>query len=285
MHLLKWLYPGMKFKRWLLLFSVGVMLVSLGLALVFNYKYLDLIEEAIFRAVYFWKGSYNYMFTTLVGIAVVVVGIGLMLIATRFVIRSVIMVLLPDNSERLVDIIYEKRRLGKGPNIAVIGGGHGLSVLLRGIKAATSNVSAVVTVADDGGSSGRLREDLGIIPPGDLRNCLVALADTEPLMEKLFQYRFKGKSELAGHSFGNLFIAAMTEVTGDARRPCASRRRSWPSRARSCQPQRSMCASTPSWTTALSSRASRTSRRSTSTSAASSSFRRMYSQCRRHSMR
>lgn len=165
MHLLKWLYPGMKFKRWLLLFSVGVMLVSLGLALVFNYKYLDLIEEAIFRAVYLWKGSYNYMFTTLVGIAVVVVGIGLMLIATRFVIRSVIMVLLPDNSERLVDIIYEKRRLGKGPNIAVIGGGHGLSVLLRGIKAATSNVSAVVTVADDGGSSGRLREDLGIIPP------------------------------------------------------------------------------------------------------------------------
>ena len=215
MHLLKWLYPGMKFKRWLLLFSVGVMLVSLGLALVFNYKYLDLIEEAIFRAVYLWKGSYNYMFTTLVGIVAVVVGIGLMLIATRFVIRSVIMVLLPDNSERLVDIIYEKRRLGKGPNIAVIGGGHGLSVLLRGIKAATSNVSAVVTVADDGGSSGRLREDLGIIPPGDLRNCLVALADTEPLMEKLFQYRFKGKSELAGHSFGNLFIAAMTEVTGD----------------------------------------------------------------------
>lgn len=114
MHLLKWLYPGMKFKRWLLLFSVGVMLVSLGLALVFNYKYLDVIEEAIFRAVYLWKGSYNYMFTTLAGIAVVIVGVGLMLIATRFVIRSVITVLLPDNSERLVDIIYEKRRLGKG---------------------------------------------------------------------------------------------------------------------------------------------------------------------------
>lgn len=113
MHLLKWLYPGMKFKRWLLLFSVGVMLVSLGLALVFNYKYLDVIEEAIFRAVYLWKGSYNYMFTTLAGIAVVIVGVGLMLIATRFVIRSVITVLLPDNSERLVDIIYEKRRLGK----------------------------------------------------------------------------------------------------------------------------------------------------------------------------
>ncbi|BAL81895.1 hypothetical protein SELR_01870 [Selenomonas ruminantium subsp. lactilytica TAM6421] len=215
MHLLKWLYPGMKFKRWLLLFSAGVMLVSLGLALVFNYKYLDAIEEAIFQAVYLWKGTYDYSTTTIIGILVVVMGGVLMLAATRYVIRSVIMVLLPDNSERLVDIIYEKRRLGKGPNVAVVGGGHGLSVLLRGIKAATTNVTAVVTVADDGGSSGRLREEFGIIPPGDLRNCLVALADTEPLMEKLFQYRFKGETELAGHSFGNLFIAAMNEVTGD----------------------------------------------------------------------
>ena len=215
MHLLKWLYPGMKFKRWLALFSAGVMLVSLGLALVFNYKYLDMIEETIFRAVYLWKGTYDYAFTTFIGILVVALGAVLMLIATRYTIRSVIMVLLPDNSERLVDIIYEKRRLGKGPNVTVVGGGHGLSVLLRGIKSATSNVTAVVTVADDGGSSGRLREEFGIIPPGDLRNCLVALADTEPLMEKLFQYRFKGQSELAGHSFGNLFIAAMSEVTGD----------------------------------------------------------------------
>ena len=215
MHLLKWLYPGMKFKRWLALFSAGVMLVSLGLALVFNYKYLDMIEETIFRAVYLWKGTYDYAFTTFIGILVVALGAVLMLIATRYTIRSLIMVLLPDNSERLVDIIYEKRRLGKGPNVTVVGGGHGLSVLLRGIKSATSNVTAVVTVADDGGSSGRLREEFGIIPPGDLRNCLVALADTEPLMEKLFQYRFKGQSELAGHSFGNLFIAAMSEVTGD----------------------------------------------------------------------
>lgn len=215
MHLLKWLYPGMRFKRWLLLFSLGVMLFSLGLALVFNYKYLDIIEEAIFRFVYQWHGSYNYAFTTLIGLLVVGVGVALMLVATRFVIRSVIMVILPNSSERIVDIIYEKRRLGKGPSVAVIGGGHGLSVLLRGIKEMTSNVTAVVTVADDGGSSGRLREDLGIVPPGDLRNCLVALADKEPMMEKLFQYRFKGKGELAGHSFGNLFIAAMNEVTGD----------------------------------------------------------------------
>ncbi len=214
-HLLKWLYPGMKFKRWLLLFAAGVFLVSMGLALIFNYQYLDQIEEAIFRFIYRWRGSYDYTATALVGTAVAILGVAVMLAATRFVIRSLITALLPENSGDLVDIIYEKRKLGKGPSIAVIGGGHGLSVLLRGIKQATSNVTAVVTVADDGGSSGRLREELGIIPPGDLRNCLVALADTEPLMEKLFQYRFGGESALAGHSFGNLFLAAMNEVTGD----------------------------------------------------------------------
>ena len=216
MHLLKWLYPGMRFKRWLLLFAGGVMLASLGIAVVFNYKYIDNIEEAIFKAVYLWSGSYDYTFTALVGMLMVLLGFGVMLVAARFVIRSVITVLLPTNSsEKLVDLIYEKRKLGKGPAITVVGGGHGLSVLLRGIKQATTNVTAVVTVADDGGSSGRLREELGMIPPGDLRNCLVALADTEPLMEKLFQHRFEGDSQLSGHSFGNLFIAAMAQVTGD----------------------------------------------------------------------
>ena len=216
MHLLKWLYPGMKFKRWLLLFAAGVMIVRLGIAVVFNYKYIDHIEEAIFRTVYLWSGGYDYKYTAIAGLIMVVAGASIMLVAAKFIIKSVITVLLPSNpSEKLVDLIYEKRMLGKGPAITVVGGGHGLSVLLRGIKQATSNVTAVVTVADDGGSSGRLRQDLGMIPPGDLRNCLVALADTEPLMEKLFQHRFEGSSELSGHSFGNLFIAAMTQVTGD----------------------------------------------------------------------
>ena len=216
MHLLKWLYPGMKFKRWLLLFAAGVMIVSLGIAVVFNYKYIDHIEEAIFRAVYLWSGGYDYKYTAIAGLIMVAAGVSIMLVAAKFIIKSVITVLLPSNpSEKLVDLIYVKRMLGKGPAITVVGGGHGLSVLLRGIKQATSNVTAVVTVADDGGSSGRLRQDLGMIPPGDLRNCLVALADTEPLMEKLFQHRFEGSSELSGHSFGNLFIAAMTQVTGD----------------------------------------------------------------------
>ena len=215
MHLLKWLYPGMKFKRWLILFSVGVIMTGLGLAFVFNYKYIGNLEEAIFKAVYMSTGTYYYTVTAFVGIIVILFGLGVMLFATRMIIRSVITVIIPDGSDKLVDLIYEKRKLNRGPNVAVIGGGTGLSVLLRGIKTATSNITAIVTVADDGGSSGRLREDLGMIPPGDLRNCLVALADTEPLMEKLFQHRFGGRSDLAGHSFGNLFIAAMTEVLGD----------------------------------------------------------------------
>ncbi|MBQ6298507.1 MAG: YvcK family protein [Selenomonadaceae bacterium] len=214
-HLLKWLYPGMKMKRWLLLFAIGVMLFSLGGALAINYEYLGRVEEEIFMLVYRAVGSYNYMITAVVGVFIVIIGSCLMLWATRSIIRSIIAVLIPDRSENLVDMIYQERKLGRGPAVTVIGGGHGLSVLLRGIKTSTNNVSAVVTVADDGGSSGRLREELGIIPPGDLRNCLVALADTEPLMEKLFQYRFEGDSALAGHSFGNLFIAAMNEVTGD----------------------------------------------------------------------
>lgn len=215
MHLLKWLYPGLKFKRWLVLFAIGVMLASMGLAFLLNYKYIGSMEEAIFKLVYMSTGTYNYTATALIGLVVIVFGFAVMLFATRMIIRSVITVLIPDTSDKLVDLIYEKRKLNRGPAITVIGGGTGLSVLLRGIKNATSNVTAVVTVADDGGSSGRLREDLGMIPPGDLRNCLVALADTEPLMEKLFQHRFGGSGNLTGHSFGNLFIAAMTEVLGD----------------------------------------------------------------------
>lgn len=215
MHLLKWLYPGMKFKRWLFLFAIGVILTGIGLAVVFNYKYLDSFEELLFYAAYTMTGTYDYTVTAIVGSIVIVCGVLIMLLATRMIIRSLITVLVPDKSGRLVDMIYEHRRLDKGPNITVVGGGTGLSVLLRGMKEVTRNVTAVVTVADDGGSSGRLREEFNVIPPGDLRNCLVALADTEPMMEKLFQYRFTGNSDLAGHSFGNLFITAMTEVTGD----------------------------------------------------------------------
>ncbi|MBI3083688.1 MAG: YvcK family protein [Candidatus Omnitrophica bacterium] len=108
--------------------------------------------------------------------------------------------------------------MGKGPKLVVIGGGTGLSTLLSGLKHYTTNITAIVTMADDGGSSGRLRQEFDMLPPGDIRNCLVALADTEPLMQRLFQYRFAEGSALQGHNFGNLFITAMTKITGDFER-------------------------------------------------------------------
>ncbi|MCP4205138.1 MAG: uridine diphosphate-N-acetylglucosamine-binding protein YvcK [bacterium] len=107
---------------------------------------------------------------------------------------------------------------GDGPSLVAIGGGSGLAVLLRGLKSQISDpgqLTAVVTVADDGGSSGRLRRDFGVLPPGDIRNCIVALADDEDLLARLFQYRFADGEGLAGHSFGNLFLTALTGITGD----------------------------------------------------------------------
>ncbi|MFS1517221.1 gluconeogenesis factor YvcK family protein [Bacillus sp. SCS-151] len=103
----------------------------------------------------------------------------------------------------------------KQPNIVIIGGGTGLPVLLRGLKQYPVNITAIVTVADDGGSSGRLRNELDIPPPGDIRNVLVALSDVEPLVEELFQYRFEDGNGLSGHSLGNIILAAMTNITGD----------------------------------------------------------------------
>ncbi|MCD6402179.1 MAG: YvcK family protein, partial [Anaerolineales bacterium] len=115
----------------------------------------------------------------------------------------------------VVDTLTGYRRKERGPKIVVIGGGHGLATLLRGLKEYSYNLTAVVTVADDGGSSGRLRESLGILPPGDIRNCLAALSSDEEMMTQLFQYRFPvGNGDLEGHSFGNLFISAISEIVG-----------------------------------------------------------------------
>lgn len=115
----------------------------------------------------------------------------------------------------LVDILYQRKQLARGPKVVTVGGGTGLSTLLTGLKEYTSNITAIVTVADDGGSSGRIRQQFDILPPGDIRNCLVALADASTMMRDLFQFRFEEGSELAGHSFGNLFITVMTRLTGD----------------------------------------------------------------------
>jgi uncharacterized cofD-like protein len=142
-------------------------------------------------------------------------GIGLLIFSYLKLTQSVLGPFLPGNSSgSLVEVIHSFRLKGRGPRIVTIGGGTGLSSLLRGLKTYTSNLSAIVTVADDGGSSGRLRDEYRILPPGDFRQCLIALADAEPLMKQLFDHRFK-EGSLDGHSFGNLFIMAMADVTGD----------------------------------------------------------------------
>lgn len=143
------------------------------------------------------------------------VGIWLVIQAVKKIFRTIVSLFLPQREDEFIDIVYQKRRLARGPKIVVVGGGTGLSTIIVGLKEHTVHMSAIVTVADDGGSSGRLREQFDILPPGDIRNCLVAMADTEPLMRKLFQFRFAEDSEFAGHNFGNLFITAMTQLTGD----------------------------------------------------------------------
>ncbi|MEK6567425.1 MAG: gluconeogenesis factor YvcK family protein, partial [Candidatus Omnitrophota bacterium] len=193
-RVIKWFYPGMRVKRWVGLLAFAVALVALSSARFF-------IEESFFsRAL--------YILVTLLGVFLGVLGL-------RNILSSFINVFVPGGDKELVDMIYRKRYLEKGPRIVTVGGGTGLSVLLQGLKEYTSNIAAVVTVADDGGSSGRIRQQFDILPPGDIRNCLVALADAPTLMQELFQFRFDSSSELSGHSFGNLFITVMTKLTGD----------------------------------------------------------------------
>ena len=215
MRWIKWLYPGMNIKRWLFLFSTGVIVCAIGTSLLFKYKFIHVVEKVLKNLLYFATDDNYGTLSILTGTILIVIGIVLMIVATRKSIQSVLSSLAPGQTSDLLDKMFFKSRLARGPCITVIGGGTGLSVLLRGMKQITNNCAAVVTSADDGGSSGRLRQELGIIPPGDFRDCLVALADTEPLMEKLMQYRFKGNNQLSGHNFGNLFIAAMSDIVGD----------------------------------------------------------------------
>jgi len=210
----KWLYPGLGIKRWLLLLVAGLLLLSLGV----SFFYVQL-----YRAIEFTGPASPVAYTLtlqffprwLRGLILTGVGLGCVAIAVFRLSRSLISALYESDREDVVDVIYRRRMRQRGPRIVTIGGGTGLSTLLRGLKERTDNLTAIVTVADDGGSSGRLRRDLGLLPPGDFRNCITALAEAEPLMALLFQYRFGEGSGLDGHSFGNLFIAAMAGVTGD----------------------------------------------------------------------
>ncbi len=210
MHLLKWLYPGMHVKRWLLLLMAGVAVVGLGFAYILREVYISYTFPQVA-----WYVTLQFLPRYLRGALFVGIGGGLIAFAVWQLNKSLLSAFLPrGRDEQLVDLIYQHRNLKRGPRIVAIGGGTGLSVLLRGLKEYTGNLTAVVTVADDGGSSGRLRREMGILPPGDFRNCIVALADAEPLMTRLFQYRFGPGSGLEGHSFGNLFIVAMSGVMG-----------------------------------------------------------------------
>ena len=207
---LKWLTPGIGVKRWLLLLACGIALLSLGssfllrelypLPNVFYYITFQFIPRGL-RAGLFGLGGVAAVAFALIGLN-----------------RTLLEPFIEADPEKLIDAVQRYRRRERGPKVVAIGGGHGLSVLLRGLKQHTSNVTAIVTVADDGGSSGQLRRELGVLPPGDIRNCIAALADDEALMTQLFQYRFGKVQSLNGHCFGNLFITAMAEVTGSFER-------------------------------------------------------------------
>ncbi len=208
MEKLKWLYPGMRVKRWLALLILGVFGIAVGLAVLLNLPWMSSVEQQLLT----WFGGPHYY---VYGSAFMLVGVLCIALGIRFGLNSVVCAIRPQISSDLASEVFKQRNLEKGPQIVVIGGGTGLSTMLRGLKHYTGNITAIVTVADNGGSSGRIRDELGILPPGDIRNTLIAMADTEPLMEKLFQYRFSWGEGLKGHSFGNLFLAAMADITGD----------------------------------------------------------------------
>lgn len=205
----RWLYPGMHLKRWLLLLFIGITILGLGAAILLVDFYRRLPDDSI---IFQLTGAgfdrpIRAIFVATAGLLLTGIGVwGLMRsIVSPFVARG----------GSVMEVLYTKRYLARGPRVVAIGGGTGLSTLLRGLKGYSANITAIVSVADDGGSSGRLRQQLGIVPPGDIRNCIAALADAEPLMTQLMQYRFPPGSGLDDHAFGNLFIAAMTAVTGD----------------------------------------------------------------------
>jgi uncharacterized cofD-like protein len=211
----RWFPSGYGFRRWAVVFALGVAILALGMAMwITNLYRLYVVDSTgttflYFATLQFIPHPWRELFVGLVGLGCLLWGgLGISRAAQQAAARGKPLempVLAPMRIARRVD----------GPRIVAIGGGTGMPTILRGLKEVTDNITAVVNVVDDGGSSGRLRRDLGILPPGDFRNNLVALSDVEPLMTELFQHRFEGAGELEGHSFGNLFLVAMTGVTGN----------------------------------------------------------------------
>ncbi len=207
-----WLMPGLVVKRWMLTSGLGLLLALLGAAIWADLKPIYwMIETLSFVLAAITK----VLPRSITGPIVLIFGGGLILWGQSRSFGSIQQALAPDKDTVLVDALRAKSKLNRGPNIVAIGGGTGLSTLLKGLKRFSSNITAIVTVADDGGSSGLLRRELGVQPPGDIRNCLAALSTEEPLMTRLFQYRFSSSGVLDGHSFGNLFLSALTAITGN----------------------------------------------------------------------
>jgi len=206
---------GIGVKRWLAVVFLGELGLALGLAFALRQVYRDVVLVEPAQTI---VSTLTLQFLPYWLRALILTSVGVAIFA--FAAWKVVTVLMgpfrsDDEDRPLVELIYQKRFLARGPKVVALGGGTGLSTLLRGLKEHTSNLTAVVTVADDGGSSGKLRTQLGLPPVGDIRNCLVALADAEPLMGQLLQYRFPGEEvpeSLGGHAVGNLLIAAMTAV-------------------------------------------------------------------------
>ena len=224
----RWLQPGMGVKRWLGLVFIGLLLLALGTAHVIRQVTPDL-DPGTTAGVIVNIITLGFLPFILRGLAAGGLGAALVVIGMWRLIKAVTEPLRATTSgedQPLVEVIYQKRFLARGPKVVAIGGGTGLSTLLRGMKEHTSNLTAIVTVADDGGSSGTLRAELGIPPVGDIRNCIAALADAEPLMSELLGYRFPGgvrtagtpveiePGALGGHAVGNLLLAAMTAIEG-----------------------------------------------------------------------
>jgi len=204
----KWLYPGLQIKRWIAFLILGVAMLSIGLATLFDLVSHNCVVQ------FFNKLTLAGAPGTLIAVLWMLAGTGTTVAAVVQLSRSLLAAFIQPNQPRVVDMVYEHRRRHGGPKVVALGGGNGLATLLRGLKAYTDNITAIVTVADDGGSSGRLRQELNLLPPGDFRNCIAALADDEALITRLLQYRFGSGQGLNGHSFGNLFLAAMAAVTG-----------------------------------------------------------------------
>ncbi|HLF77655.1 MAG TPA: gluconeogenesis factor YvcK family protein [Dehalococcoidia bacterium] len=210
---IKWFYFGMHIKRWLLLVLVGMAIMGLGFGYILREVYVNYTFP---EWVYYTTLQFLPRFAR--GALFISVAVGLIMFGVWKLNTSLLAAFVRPSSntdDSLVETIYRYRYQARGPRIVAIGGGTGLPVLLRGLKEHSSNLTAIVTVGDDGGSSGRLRRELGVLPPGDVRNCIAALAEAEPLMTRLFQYRFNEGSGLEGHSFGNLFIVAMSGITGN----------------------------------------------------------------------